>query len=95
MMKRALLLFVLYSIFTATMAFAEPIVTNNVHVFPNATPTQCTADWNGDSQPIEDEFATGSGGGNIITPGMLSCTGCAIDTSSGDCVCKTCYDYTN
>lgn len=78
-------------------AFAEdvePVISTNVHVVSGATPEQCPASWSGDIG--EDQQVGFSGAGeetSNTSPGVRSCTGCAIDNKSGDCVCAKCYDY--
>lgn len=69
----------------------EPMVNYNVTVKKNVTPEQCPADWNGDAGS-DQEIAYNGGGTETDTtsPGVMSCTGCAVDQNK-NCVCKTCY----
>jgi hypothetical protein len=74
----------------------EPVISHNVHVVKNATPAQCNASWEGDIAPASAVDDTGAGSQTILTaPGVRSCSSCAIEQASGDCVCKTCYDNYN
>jgi len=66
----------------------------NVHVIQNATPQQCTATWKGNTAPRPEVSYSRIGEVTTLSPpGDRSCTGCAIDQGSGDCVCKKCYDF--
>jgi len=90
------LLIISISFIASASAVAEPIVTRNVHVIRNATASQCPSSYNGRGSDEISTTVSGAGqNNNIATPGLLSCTGCAVDNTSGDCVCKTCYSYTN
>jgi len=79
----------------AVAAPGAPIVTRNVHVVPHATPSQCPSSVESRSSPVGQTDLSRFGSGTVESPGILSCTGCAIDNASGDCVCSTCYDYFN
>jgi hypothetical protein len=71
-----------------------PVINKNVHVIQNATTAQCPTSIRG--KVGEANVITYSGIGeqdDESAPGVRSCTGCAIDSQSGDCVCETCYDY--
>lgn len=73
----------------------EPVISKNVHVLKNVTPSQCPASWRGTADPA-DVITDGSTGvsNSEIAAGVLSCSDCSFDQSSSDCVCKTCYgDY--
>jgi hypothetical protein len=70
----------------------EPVITHNVTVISNPTQGQCKSSWNG--QVAAGQQTTYSGAGDqtgITSPGILSCSHCAVDQNSGGCVCKTCY----
>jgi hypothetical protein len=95
-MKRILLVIMSAFIFISSNAvFAddvEPVINYNVSVIKNATPAQCTASWDGDISADQEVTTDGDGMQTSTTsPGVMSCTGCAIEQKSGDCVCKTCY----
>lgn len=72
-----------------------PVINYNVHVIKNTNPSQCPSSWNGSISPetITNESQYGTSYGTAI--GVQSCTGCAFDNQSGDCVCNTCYGYYN
>lgn len=72
-----------------------PTVSRNVHVIQNARPSQCPSSWNGSASPEIVQDLSGYGNNTGIAQGVLSCTGCAIDASSNDCVCSKCYSYFN
>lgn len=97
-MKSSFLSLVLLGIFVTTTAFAQaPIISRNVHVVHNATPSQCPSTWNskGASENVGVVYDTGGGQYNAVNPGIDSCVNCAIDSKSQDCVCGTCYSYYN
>lgn len=80
--------------FFTTSVFAEPVINKNVHIIKNATPAQCLSSMRGKAGEAMDTTYTGVGEQDIESaPGVRTCTGCAIDSASGDCVCETCYDY--
>lgn len=76
--------------------YQPPVVSHDVHVMQNATPSQCT-NYKGHADPVDDaETFTRFGEDTSITgPGIRTCRGCQVDPQSQDCVCKTCYDYYN
>jgi hypothetical protein len=83
---------------TANVSFAyaiQPVITNNVHVIKNTTPTHCPSSWRGNPGSADVTSDTGRGASNFgIGVGVQSCDSCAYDSASGDCVCGTCYgDY--
>lgn len=79
--------------FTVTPVLAQPIVTHDVHIMQQASTFQCRGAWRGTSSPDVTESFTGGGSHYAAQPGVMSCIGCAIDNSSKDCVCRTCYSY--
>lgn len=99
-MKSLLTQFIFY-IFLASSSLVyaidniPPSVSQNVHVIKNATPQQCTPSWNGRAAPETVVDESGYGDNTGMAQGVLSCTGCAIDSSSNDCVCAKCYSYFN
>lgn len=72
-----------------------PSVNRNVHVIQNTTPSGCPRSWNGEIGPEEVSEATGYGMQSGTAVGVQSCTGCAFDSKSHDCVCNRCYGYYN
>ena len=79
----------------AAEEFTPPIEQNNVTVLQNATPVSCQAAQNGRADPAEVVNYSGAGqGGAVSSPGIRSCTGCAVD-SKANCVCSQCYYYFN
>jgi hypothetical protein len=86
-------------LFFSSLALAqaiEPVVTKNVHVMQNVTPTQCPTSWRGDASASTILNETGRGTSNYeVATGIRSCDGCAYDRVSKDCVCATCYDNYN
>ena len=76
--------------------YVEPDVERNVHILQNATPTACQAASNGSSGPQDVTSDTRYGAYNGTTgAGIRSCSDCAVDPTSGDCVCRICYYYFN
>lgn len=86
-------------LFATGTLFAEdispPSITQNVHVLTNTTPANCPSSWNGSIAPDETTGVSGYGIESGTAVGVQSCTGCAFDNNSRDCVCKTCYGYYN
>lgn len=83
-----------FSVATSALNSPEPIISHNVTVLPNATPSQCPSSWNG--QGGEDINTTDSGRGQSnysAGTAVLSCSDCSIQ--NGSCVCGTCYNYNN
>lgn len=78
-----------------SLSAQEPIEHLNMHVFSHATPESCTATWSGSGGELAVDVLSGYGMNNSEAPGVMSCNGCAIDSSSQDCVCKVCYEYYN
>lgn len=73
---------------------AQPIITYNVVVKQNTDAAHCPASWGGESG--NDILTEVSGQGindGIDTAGIESCTDCAFDAKTHNCVCKTCYGY--
>lgn len=101
MIKKSFLAFLFfYSAFLAChLLYAQdnipPVISRDVTVIKNATPSQCTSSWNGQANPEIVVNESGYGDNSEIAQGVLSCTDCAIDSLSKDCVCKTCYSYFN
>lgn len=74
----------------------EPLISKNVTVIPKGGSGQCTPSWKGRTYPEAETVLSGAGETQAQTGAMLrSCTDCAVDSQSGDCVCGTCYDYYN
>ena len=74
--------------------FADaPDISYNVHVRANATPAQCPSSLRGDAQPASGIDISRFGSDLVEGPGVMDCTGCAIDNQSSDCVCKRCYSF--
>lgn len=97
-MKRSIicLILMMLSIFSIVFAQQGPMIQNNVHVLQNATPSTCQAAASGRAGPADMVGYSGGGEFSGTTgPGVRSCTGCAVDNNSGDCVCKICYYYFN
>lgn len=100
-MKSLLLFFIFYFTLLASaniyaVEYSPPSITNNVHVITNTTPQQCPVSWKGSAAPETMTVATGQGlDTGVDTIGVQSCTGCAFDSSTRDCVCRTCYQYFN
>jgi len=97
-MKPIFILLILQLIFLSyTKAFAgPPIVSFNVHVFQHASPSQCSGSWRGRVGPEDVSSYTRLGDVNDLSgPVVRSCTGCAVNSRSHDCVCRRCYDYFN
>lgn len=94
-MKSLLISFaILISLLCGQVFASEPIISNNVTVVKNATPAQCPASWEGSVAPDQMQVESGAGTSTMLTsPIIRSCEGCAIEPSSGDCVCKKCYDH--
>lgn len=93
------LLVVLVSVLVSFAVYAEdftpPIEQNNVTVLQNANPASCQAAANGEADPAEVvNYSTVGQSGGISSPGIRSCTGCAVD-SKANCVCNQCYYYFN
>lgn len=95
--------FVMILVF-ATIAFnvsyadmaVEPVINKNVHVLRGVTPSQCPTSWMGNPGSADINADTSGGVSNsAVGSGVRSCTGCAFDQASGDCVCATCYDNYN
>lgn len=91
--------FIALLVLTST-AFAEdvapPAISKNVHIMRNTTPAQCPASWEG--QASTEMFAEASGMGlntGIPLVGVQSCSHCAYDSKTSDCICATCYGYFN
>ena len=100
-MKYFLTLFTFYCLLLGyNTTFAEdispPIINNDMHVLFNIHPSQCPSSWNGRVDPETMTIISGYGmDTGVSTVGVQSCIGCAFDSSSHDCVCKTCYSYFN
>jgi hypothetical protein len=82
-----------------SLAFASPPAPNvskDVHVLTGATPSQCSSSWSGRGGPNTQDNVSGYGQTNsMVSTAVKSCTGCGYDANSHDCVCATCYSYTN
>jgi hypothetical protein len=93
------LLIALFLVLTYTNSYAiavEPSINNNVHVLRGVTPSQCPSSWRGNPGTADIQADTGEGMSNsAVGSGVTSCTGCAFDQASGDCVCATCYNNYN
>jgi hypothetical protein len=95
-MKKGLSFLIFISVFIFASAWAsEPLISKNVHVVQNATSAQCPATWRGTGNPDIAERNTALGQADVVGSDVRSCTGCAIDKKSGDCVCSKCYDYSD
>ncbi len=86
-------------LFGSTTVFADdftpPVEQNNVTVLQNANPTSCQAASSGRADPAEVvNYSSLGQGGAVSSPGVRSCTGCAVDNQS-NCVCAKCYYYFN
>lgn len=94
-MRAIVTLFILGTVLLTSQAVLAdpPDITYDVPVVANATPAQCTSSWRGDASPASGIDISRFGSDSVEGPGVVSCTGCAIDNSSGDCVCHTCYSY--
>ena len=94
---RLLIASLLVLTFTNAYAFAvEPIINNNVHVLKGVTPSQCPSSWRGNPGTTDIQVDSGEGMSNAaVGSGVTSCTSCAFDQASGDCVCATCYSNYN
>lgn len=81
-------LFISFSVF----AQAPVNITHDVHVNQGG---QCPSTWRGRVGPEDTANYSSFGEYNALSaPGILSCTGCARDPQSNDCICHTCYaDY--
>lgn len=89
-------IFTVFFLLISSMAYAEPIVTHDVHVMNHSSPSQCPSSWNGGGSSETDISAGGRGQSNAFaSTAVQSCVGCTFDSVSGDCVCKSCYAYTN
>ena len=94
LLKRIAFYLLLIGSVAAFAASVEPVINYDVHVVQDAKPDQCPASWEGTIG--EDQEVRYSGAGQetgITSPGVNSCTDCAIDKASGDCVCGTCYEH--
>ncbi len=88
----SLFLFIAYS--TAFAFAVPPVIQHNVLIIHDASPNQCPSSMQGDMTAEVDNVASAFGGDDELTsPGVQSCTGCAIDQQSGNCVCSTCYKH--
>lgn len=100
-MRLFIALFILLcSLFAQLQLHAEgmssPIIRYNVPILQNASPSQCQAARRGQAAPEEVNAYTGAGGySGSSGPGVRSCTGCTVDPSSQNCICRTCYYYFN
>lgn len=96
-MKSVFMLLILTSFLVCSMGFAQsPLVRKDVHVLKNATDDQCQAAANGRAGPQDMVGYSGAGEFTGTTgPGVRSCTNCAVDYRTQDCVCKLCYYYFN
>jgi hypothetical protein len=92
-MKLLLILSIFGVVLSCGIAAAgEPVINYNVHVGHNLP--QCNSTWEGRMGPYSEEILSGIGENAVQTsPVVRSCTGCALNNQSQDCVCKTCYDY--
>jgi hypothetical protein len=80
----------------AAVQVVEPVINKNVHVMQNVTPAQCPTSWRGNASATDITNETGRGTSNYqVATGIQSCSGCAFDQASRDCVCATCYDDYN
>lgn len=77
----------------SSQAIAEPVVSHDVTVQTNATASQCPSSWEGSSGDEVSETTSGVGQNSVASPTIRSCTNCSVQ--NGNCVCGTCYDYTN
>lgn len=95
-LRLALTVFLLLSS-TATFAYVvAPVINYNVHVLKNATPAQCTSSMESEIGAEITQVDSAYGNNDELTsPGVQSCTDCAIDSQSKDCVCGTCYQHFN
>jgi hypothetical protein len=96
-MKYLSFLVILCSLFfkmSSAFAVVSPVIQHNVSILQNATPAQCRAAQQGRAAPTDVESYSGFGEyTGLSSPGMRSCSGCAVNSQSEDCVCKTCYYY--
>jgi hypothetical protein len=88
-----LILEVLLLVSTSILA-QPPVVTHNVVVLQQVNASQCPASFRGRVAPVEQQRAF-LGEYSMGGPGILACTGCAMRYPSHNCVCRTCYDYSN
>lgn len=83
-----------------SISYAEivspPAVSNNVTVMRNINAAQCKSTWSGTISPevlsVNSRFGSDNTG---ALAGVQSCSGCAFDSKTNSCICKTCYGYYN
>ncbi len=92
-MKQLILIIIALIGFSSVFSAVEPAISYNVHVIQNASPGQCQPSMRNDTGPGDTQNNTRFGQLDTSNPGVRSCTGCAIDSQSGDCVCRTCYTH--
>lgn len=75
---------------------SEPVISHNVPVMQNSSPSQCPTSWRGAVSPeaVTDLSDYGIDTG-VEMVGVQSCSSCAFDQTSGNCICGTCYGYYN
>ncbi len=78
-----------------SQAADQPMISKNVHVMKNATAAQCTSSYRGTANPDVTQYNTALGQTDAVGAAVRSCSGCAIDPASHDCVCRTCFAYSN
>jgi len=91
------ILILLIICFNSAFVFAsEPVITYDVRLLQNATQAQCMAAQNADVGPVHEEVYSSAGEYDGDSgPGVRSCSGCKVDYSTKDCICRTCYSYFN
>lgn len=86
----------LISLFFINAYAQSTIVSHDVHVLQNATQSQCMNYRGGYAGEADVEAFTSYGGFTGTSgAGVQTCSDCAIDPNSNDCVCRTCYSYFN
>ena len=94
MLKKIVLIVCHLILFISFSAVAEPIITRDVPVLEHVDPSQCPSSWRNEAGPADvthphlSQYDTSG-------PGVRSCTDCYYQSSTQNCVCKTCYSYFN